>query len=233
MPNHKSNRICEIPECGRKHCGRGLCKRHLLRLYRYGDPLAGGAFREGSPQRFAEDAAKFEDINRCLEWPFAKNNGYGRIDLGPRQMFAHTYVLTLTKGPRPSPKHEAAHLCGNRLCCNPKHIRWATPTENSQDKIVHGTSRRGESSPHCKITDKQVEEIRSSVGVSHDELAKIYGCSRNYIWRIRNFRDRILPTSTPQFGKVPVAELVEEALRQASVSDIIALVERRTQGIAA
>jgi len=34
-----SQRICSVPDCGRKHKGRTLCEPHLDRLNRHGDPL--------------------------------------------------------------------------------------------------------------------------------------------------------------------------------------------------
>lgn len=30
--------VCSVPECGRKHWGRGFCQGHLTRVQRYGDP---------------------------------------------------------------------------------------------------------------------------------------------------------------------------------------------------
>lgn len=32
-------RLCEVPECGRKHHSRGYCPKHLYRWLTYGDPL--------------------------------------------------------------------------------------------------------------------------------------------------------------------------------------------------
>lgn len=38
-------------------------------------------------------------------------------------------------------RREAAHdpiKCGNRLCCNPAHLRWATDDENREDRYGPG-----------------------------------------------------------------------------------------------
>jgi len=37
-----TDRICSIPDCGRRHKGRGFCEAHLDRWKRHGDPLHGG-----------------------------------------------------------------------------------------------------------------------------------------------------------------------------------------------
>lgn len=65
-------------------------------------------------------------------WPFAvrSSNGYGAYSQKhcgkTKNWEAHAYVCAHAHGPRPSLKHEATHSCGERLCCNPKHLSWAT-----------------------------------------------------------------------------------------------------------
>lgn len=58
-----------------------------------------------------------------------------------RQVFVHRLVLFAFHGAAPSPKHQCAHFDGNKLNCKSSNLRWATPKENNEDKVRHGTSR--------------------------------------------------------------------------------------------
>ena len=54
-------------------------------------------------------------------------------------------ILEESISERPSRQHVMRHLCGQRLCCNPKHLAWGTELENASDRKRHGTEadRRG------------------------------------------------------------------------------------------
>lgn len=86
-------------------------------------------------------------------------------------------------GPSPTENHDAAHTCGKGYlgCVSPKHIVWKTKAENQADRLIHGTHNRGEKSGNSKLTEKQVEEIRSLEGsMSQAKIAEkfsISGCS--------------------------------------------------------
>ena len=90
--------------------------------------------------------------DECLHWPFSRlPAGYGIV--GGRavgRQYAHSLACTWAHGPRPEGK-QAAHSCGKASCFNPKHLRWATVTENHADKVLHGTSGRGVSRPSKQV----------------------------------------------------------------------------------
>jgi hypothetical protein len=76
-----------------------------------------------------------------LIWPFARyNNGYGNVTfydaLGKHSTGAHRIMCKLVHGEPPTPKHEAAHSCGNGTggCINPHHLRSDTRGGNNADK---------------------------------------------------------------------------------------------------
>lgn len=83
-------------------------------------------------------------IDDCIIWPFAvrKSNGYGAYDIsieGKKKNFdIHNFVCRIVHG-EPEKGEQAAHSCGQKLCINPKHLRWTTPLENMQDAKNHGT----------------------------------------------------------------------------------------------
>jgi hypothetical protein len=73
-------------------------------------------------------------------------------------------MLLLASGPPIGPKQEAAHRCGNGHlgCIHPKHLRWATRQQNSDDKKLHGTILFGEKNPSAKLSADIVRKIRQS-----------------------------------------------------------------------
>lgn len=105
----------------------------------------------------------------CVLCPFAvrASSGYGAhsLNLGRRDLKrnvdAHVHACTLAHGDRPTPDHQAAHSCGEKLCCNGSHLRWATRVENMRDAIRHGTLRGGGRGRVC-VTPEQTAEIRAS-----------------------------------------------------------------------
>ena len=177
---------CSIDGCGKARYGKGWCKAHYRRWKQYGDPLGGGTTR-GSVPAFLENTVLPFEGEECLIWPYAKSiAGYGKIRLDGKLCDVHRIVCEHEHGPPPTPKHHAAHLCGkgHEGCCNRKHLEWKTPGENEADKLVHGTSNRGERCGAAKLTQAQVIEIRSSTKPSRD-LAGEYGISKRSVVDIK------------------------------------------------
>ena len=177
------SKTCSVDDCSRPVLvlSRGLCGRHYHRFQAHGDPLAGDPER-GLARKFFEDAKNF-DGDECLFWPFGKIKGYGSIQVnGKSGCLVHRLICEHVNGPPPTPKHEAAHSCGNGhlACIARKHLRWATRIENEADKILAGTHG-------AKLTNKDVVTIRNRVGlglVSQAEMASAFGVSRTLIYKI-------------------------------------------------
>lgn len=70
-------------------------------------------------------------------------------------------MLEAFVGPPPSRFHQAAHNDGNPHNDVISNLRWATPKENSGDRVLHGTLRQGERHGRAKLSAKQVQEIKS------------------------------------------------------------------------
>jgi hypothetical protein len=138
--------------------------------------------------RFIDEVALRHTGGECLIWPFSKNcKGYGRVWVDGKHFLASRYICELVNGPPPTPAHEAAHSCGkgHEACIAPGHLEWKTHAENMADKMVHGTSNRGERNGQVKITEAQAREILALKGKeTQSKLAERFLVSRSLISRI-------------------------------------------------
>ena len=144
----------------------------------------------GEPSKFLECALGYTKDD-CLLWPFGKDrDGYGTICWNGMKRYSHRVICEKIHGRPPSPEHQTAHSCGNgRLgCVNPRHLRWATPKENSADMIDHGRSMRGERHPLSKLTHRETLEIyqRAHSGEVHRIIAEEFGVSRSMVSMIKS-----------------------------------------------
>ena len=126
--------------------------------------------------------------DHCDLWPFSQNGrGYGQVRLDGRLYGAHRLSLTLAKGEPADGLCEAAHdpaVCNNRLCCNPKHLRWASHAENIADKEISDTTLVGEAHQNARLTEADVLEIRAS-DASHATLARKFDVSIGAVSHVR------------------------------------------------
>ena len=128
----------------------------------------------------------------CLPWPYSKHeSGYGQATYMGKKITANRLMCMLAHGNPPTSEHQASHSCGkgHEGCVNPKHLRWATPLENSREKKIHGTQCSGPDCWNYKLTDSDVLEIRQVLAQeesSPTELAEKYGVHRSHIYNIRN-----------------------------------------------
>ncbi|UYL86613.1 HNH endonuclease [Arthrobacter phage RadFad] len=92
-------------------------------------------------QRFWE---KVEKTEGCWNWTAAKNSGYGRFQIGNKKLVqAHRVAYELTNGPI-APGLFIDHMCHNRACVNPAHLRTVTNKEDLENREgAQKTSRSG------------------------------------------------------------------------------------------
>lgn len=96
----------------------------------------------------------------------------------------HALVIRAFVGPPPTPLHEVCHKDGCRTNAALSNLRYDTPAGNAADRVIHGTSGRGDKSPHRILTSEFVGWIRESRQSSRS-LAPIFGVSPTTIRAVR------------------------------------------------
>lgn len=158
-----------------------------------------------SPSYEVSESGQVRRIGKAawLSPALAKRGGYLQVSLWEsgkgKTWWVHQLVALTFIGPRPSPKHDAAHFDGDKQNNHRTNLRWATRAENEADKVRHLRSNRGERNGSAKVTNAQAEEIRqraatlprSSGGVrlrkaELPKLAADYGITASAPWQIIN-----------------------------------------------
>lgn len=147
-----SKRTCTYEDCERPHDSLGYCKTHADQVRRGREPYPIGSRPGGGskrPVRFASpddviqqlDTLTSVDDNGCWLWTDRVNHyGYGVYSCRGKTGFTHRTTFTHFVGPIPD-GHEIDHICWNRLCCNPDHLRAVTRKQNCENFSAAATVR--------------------------------------------------------------------------------------------
>lgn len=142
--------------------------------------------KQGAPLEFLRN---MPETDECVVWPFAHGR-YGYVRFNGPNVTAHRVSLIIATGKPPPPGMDAAHepvVCNNRLCVNPRHLRWATRSENCRDRELDGTQAhmRGELSGMSKLTTADVLAIRADTR-PQETIAAQYGVTQTNISLIKS-----------------------------------------------
>ena len=122
---------CTVADCDRPSHGHGYCTKHYQRHAKFGDPLLGGS-RYSSPDEAVRMRSRQE--GECVVWTGHVNaKGYPRINTGARLELVHRYVWERENGPIPEGA-EVDHICFNRACIKPEHLRLADRVSNTRHR---------------------------------------------------------------------------------------------------
>ncbi len=131
----------------------------------------------GGAIRFLQEVAIPYIGTNCLKWPYTTIHGYGVIRGKNASRIVSRVVCEIKHGPPPTPKHDAAHSCGNgpQGCVNPNHLSWKTRKANKADMIGHGTNGK-------KLSNEDIHAIRALKGiVMGKDIAAMFGVSRSNV----------------------------------------------------
>jgi HNH endonuclease len=92
--------------------------------------------------RISEDPA-----TGCWIWDGSLVDGYGRLRVKGKGVYAHRFAYEMFVGPI-SPDKELDHLCRVRACCNPGHLEPVTRRENWERGIAPSVGNAAKT--HCK-----------------------------------------------------------------------------------
>lgn len=130
--------------------------------------------------RFWEKVRRAGD-DECWEWTAGKvGTGYGAFRLGEQRdgtrpvVPAHLVAFKLDRG-YPA-KADVRHTCGNRACCNPRHLV----------ELLKQAEPPKERHPRQKLSPEDIEQLRRlrEAGAFQDELATRFGITQQHVSRL-------------------------------------------------
>lgn len=142
--------------------------------------------------RFWRKVQKGES-NDCWPWLGAKTTwGYGLfwVSADRKRQSAHAIALELETGVVRPPGMHCCHRCDNPACCNPSHLYYGTPSENSADMVTRRRNPRGVRKVNALLAEAQVAEIRERffAGETQASLAEEFGISSGHLSNITRGR---------------------------------------------
>lgn len=98
----------------------------------------------------------------CHMWTASTgSDGYGQILVDGSLRRAHRIAYELATGVDPLGRLEVGQRCGNRLCCNPGHLRLVTHKQNAQSR--RGIPRNNKSGVRGVYWNKNARRWRGHI----------------------------------------------------------------------
>jgi hypothetical protein len=123
------------------------------------------------------------------------NGGYLYVHLynGKHSLNIHRLVAMAFLGPCPAGS-EVNHKDGDRTNNHYKNLEYVTKGQNlSHAYKIGNRNHKGENHPEAKLFNHQITQIKKlrKSGLSCIDLARNFGISRTYVWKITSGRARI------------------------------------------
>lgn len=142
------NRKCNFHGCTNEHEAKGYCKSHYRQF------MKGVALRplNGTLEAFEVRRLSYtQKTDSCWNWVGPKDKfGYGRMKFRSERIYAHRYAYETAFGPIPT-SAIIDHICHNRSCVNPAHLRVVNHKQNMENrKSAHKNSKTGIRNVHIR-----------------------------------------------------------------------------------
>ena len=132
-------------ECKHHGCVRpkgkalGYCNAHYARF------MKGKDMEKPIRNHWASDSERFwgkvDKSGSCWLWTGAAHNGYGLFRLNGGSRLAHRVSYSWVLGDIPEGQ-EVDHMCHNRSCVNPSHLRLASHSLNGQNRAAANSNSK-------------------------------------------------------------------------------------------
>ena len=105
---------------------------------------------------------KVDASGECHEWTASKmTGGYGLFVIDKKNKCAHRVAYEIAYGPFDQSMF-VDHICHNRACVNPKHLRLATAKQNAENRA--GAPRHGKTGVRGVTWHKQSKKWWAKAG---------------------------------------------------------------------
>lgn len=102
-------------------------------------------------QRFATKCSDVDPETGCIEWlAYRTAKGYGRFQWQRRMVYAHRFYFVIGYQRDIKPGMVLDHLCRNRGCVAPWHLKEVTNRENLLADGSEHWSKRNAEKTHCE-----------------------------------------------------------------------------------
>ncbi len=137
---------------------------------------------------------KVEKTDSCWNWKgYITPKGYGRYGVyGKSAIYAHRFAF-IDSGKKIPKEMVLDHICRNRACVNPKHLRIVTIKQNSTENTINPIAKNSEKT-HCPKGHKY--DLYFKGGRSCSQCRKLQDEKR-----IRLINGRLYPVSARQTAK--------------------------------
>ena len=154
-------RVCSVPQCGRPHRARSLCKAHYSEYHSRGIPMPPATNQRTPEGRFERFIDRTHPDGHWL-WTGALSSGYGVMGNGYRMMYVHRWSYEHFVGPVPDGLivgHECHDLdltcmggeCIHRRCARPEHLKPMAHADNIRaGRSAQASRARRVERPECR-----------------------------------------------------------------------------------
>ena len=109
-------------------------------------------------------------------------SGKGLRTVRVHQVIARTFI------PNPENLPEVAHKNGVKLDNRAENLRWSTTLDNQWDRLKHGTHNRGTRQTNHKLTESDVEAMRTGK-MSPQQAASKSGAGEKHCYYVSRGKD--------------------------------------------